>query len=293
MGLSKKQRRLLIDRDEKSISLSKQCSLLGVSLSSQYYKPKGESEENLEFMRLMDLQYMETPYFGVLKMQAHIRSLNYTVNVKRIRRLMRLMGLEAIYCKPNLSKPNKEHKKFPYLLRGMKIESVNQVWSMDITYIPMKKGFMYLTAIIDWYSRYVLSWKLSNTLEGAFCREALTDALEMNTPQIFNTDQGTQFTCEKFQEVLANKKDIRVSMDGKGRALDNIFIERFWRSLKYEYVYLHSQSDVKELYQGIKGYIDFYNNRRPHQSLGYKTPAEIYFCSKESNSEIVCLKKAS
>lgn len=292
-GLSKKERRKLVDPNEKGISIRRQCNLLGISVSGQYYKPKGESEENIEIMRLMDMQYTETPYYGVLRMQAHIRSLEYEVNAKRIRRLMRIMGLDAIYSKPNLSKPNKAHKKYPYLLRNVIIDRVDQVWSMDITYIPMKKGFMYLTAIIDWHSRYVLSWRLSNTLEGAFCREALEESLAGNKPEIFNTDQGTQFTSNEFQEILANEKDIKVSMDGKGRALDNIFIERFWRSLKYEYVYLHSQSDGKELYQGIKSYIDFYNNRRVHQSLGYKTPAEVYFGMGKNGSEYGYMKRVS
>ena len=228
-------------------------------------------------MEHMDKQYIETPIYGVLRMHSHIRSLGYDVNTKRIRRLMRLMGLEAIYCKPNLSKPDKEHKKFPYLLRNEKIERVNQVWSMDITYIPMRNGFMYLTAIIDWHSRYVLSWRLSNTLEGSFCRDSLEESLSKNTPEIFNTDQGSQFTCNDFQKILAKKETIRVSMDGKGRAIDNVFIERFWRSLKYEYVYLHAQPDVQALYEGIRDYIEFYNKRRPHQSLGYKTPESVYF----------------
>lgn len=292
-GHSKSRSRELIDPNNKDISIEKQCNLLGISKSGYYYKPKGESAENLKIMELMDKQYTDTPFYGVLRMQAHIRSLNIEVNVKRIRRLLRLMGLEAIYCKPNLSKPNKAHKKFPYLLRNVKIERIDQVWSMDITYIPMMKGFMYLTAIIDWHSRYVLSWRLSNTLEGAFCREALNESLERKQPEIFNTDQGTQFTCNEFQEILAEKIDLKVSMDGKGRAIDNIFIERFWRTIKYEHVYMYAQPNVKELYKGIKEYIEFYNNSRLHQSLGYKTPAEVYFAKEKSCAETEILKNVS
>jgi putative transposase len=244
-------------------------------------------------MELIDKQYTERPYYGALRMQAYISSLGYKVNIKRIRRLMRLMGLDVIYSKPNLSKPDQAHKKYPYLLRNVEVTKCDQVWSMDITYIPMKKGFMYLTAIIDWHSRYILSWKLSNTLDGAFCRECLTGALSCNKPEIFNTDQGVQFTSERFQEILTSAKDIKVSMDGKGRALDNVFIERFWRTLKYEYVYLYSQSSVKELYDGIKEYIDFYNNRRQHQSLGYKTPYEIYSERESLDYEEEYLKQVS
>lgn len=282
-----------MDPLDKSVSLERQCRLLDVSHSGYYYKRKGESSENLSIMSLMDKHYTEHPYYGVLRMQSYISSLGYKVNTKRIRRLMHLMGLEAIYSKPNLSKPDKAHKKFPYLLREVKANNCDQVWSMDITYIPMEHGFMYLTAIIDWHSRYILSWRLSNTLDGSFCRDCLTEALSYNKPEIFNTDQGVQFTSDRFQEILSLAKDIRVSMDGKGRALDNVFIERFWRSLKYEYVYLHSQSSVQELYDGIKDYIDFYNNRRPHQSLGYKTPFEIYTGNEKLVREEEYLKQVS
>ncbi len=266
----------MLDARDKELSLDEQCQALGISLSGYYYKPKGESAENLAIMLLIDKQYTSRPYYGAQRMHAYISSLGYKVNIKRIRRLMRLMGIEAIYCKPNLSKPDKTHKRYPYLLRNVEITDCDQAWSMDITYIPMERGFMYLTAIIDWRSRYILSWRLSNTLEGSFCRECLTEALNGGKPEIFNTDQGVQFTSERFQEILSSAKDVKVSMDGKGRALDNVFIERFWRSLKYEYVYLYAQKDAKELYAGIKEYIDFYNNGRPHQSLGYKTPAEVY-----------------
>lgn len=283
----------MLDPSDKDVSLERQCKLLGISLSSYYYKRKQETDENLRIMEQMDKQYTSTPFYGVLRMQSYISSLGYKVNVKRIRRLMRLMGLDAIYCKPNLSKPDKAHKKFPYLLRGIKPERNDQVWSMDITYIPMEHGFMYLTAIIDWHSRYILSWRLSNTLDGAFCRECLAEALSSGQPAVFNTDQGTQFTCEKFQGVLAAAKGVQVSMDGKGRALDNVYIERFWRTIKYEYVYLHTQTSVKELYDGIAAYIEFYNKRRPHQSLGNKTPYEVYTSKGQKESDDSCLKQAS
>jgi putative transposase len=227
-------------------------------------------------MLKIDKQYLETPFYGVPKMWAHLRSLKYHINIKRVRRLMRLMGLETIYCKPRLSIPDKEHIKYPYLLRGMSIDRTNQVWSSDITYIPMYKGFLYLTAVIDWYSRYVLSWRLSNSLEGTFCIDALNESLRYCKPEIFNTDQGVQFTSEKFTERLKDN-EIRISMDSRGRAIDNVFVERLWRTVKYEYVYLHSQKDGKELYQGLKEYFEFYNNRRLHQALDYRTPSEVYF----------------
>jgi putative transposase len=227
-------------------------------------------------MLAIDKKYLLTPFFGVAKMCHHLRSLNYKVNVKRVRRFMRLMGLQAIYCKPRLSIPDKAHKKYPYLLRGVTISRVDQVWSTDITYIPMEKGFMYLIAVIDWHSRYVLSWRLTNSLDGIACIDALKDSLMERKPEIFNTDQGVQFTSEKFTDIL-DDKDIRISMDGKGRAIDNVFVERLWRTVKYEYVYLHSHSDGKELYEGLKSYFEFYNHQRPHQALNYRTPAEVYF----------------
>lgn len=193
---------------------------------------------------------------------------------------MRLMGLEAIYCKPRLSTPNKGHVKYPYLLRGVVIEKVNQVWSSDITFIPMYKGFLYLTAVIDWYSRYVLSWGLSNSLEESFCINALEESLRYGNPEIFNTDQGAQFTSQAYTGILS-AADISISMDGRGRALDNIFVERLWRTVKYEYVYLHSQKDGRDLFLGLKEYFDFYNNSRKHQALNYRTPAEVFFgCAK-------------
>lgn len=280
-GLKKNQdfkhdKRQLVEASNKDVYISRQCELLGISRSSYYYHPKSESEENLSIMREIDKQYLATPFYGVRKIWAHLRSLKIRINIKRVRRLMRLMGLEAIYCKPKTSVADKEHKKYPYLLKDLTIAHINHVWSIDITYIPMEKGFMYLTAVIDWYSRYVLSWELSNTLDGAFCINALKDSLRFSKPEIFNTDQGSQFTCNEFIKVLSDE-NIKISMDGRGRALDNIFIERLWRTVKYEYIYLHSQKDGIELYKGLEKYFDFYNNQRLHQGLGYKTPADVYF----------------
>ena len=277
---SLKAKRKAIEPDNEVLSIKKQCLLLGMNRSGYYYEPKGENESNLNMMLELDKQCIDTPFYGVKKMQEHLRSLNYKVNIKPVRRLMRLMGLETIYCKPRLSIPDKEHRKYPYLLKGVIIDRVNQVWSTDITYIPMKKGFMYLTAVIDWYSRYVLSWRLSNSLDGSFCRDALEESFIYGKPEIFNTDQGVQFTSENFTGIL-KAHDISISMDSRGRAIDNVFVERLWRTVKYEYVYLHSQEDGKELYKGLKEYFDFYNNCRIHQALDYKTPSEIYFRGKE------------
>ena len=281
---SKQEKRANIENGLKIISIKRQCQLVGISRSGYYYKPKGESKENLDLMLAIDKKYLQTPFFGVPKMCHHLRSLNYKVNVKRVRRLMRLMGLQAIYCKPRLSIPDKAHKKYPYLLRGITISRVDQVWSTDITYIPMEKGFMYLIAVIDWHSRYVLSWRLTNSLDGIACIDTLKDSLRGGKPEIFNTDQGVQFTSEKFTSVL-DSKDIQISMDGKGRAIDNVFVERLWRTVKYEYVYLHSHSNVKELYEGLKSYFEFYNHQRPHQALNYRTPAEVYFESTNNTCQ--------
>lgn len=227
-------------------------------------------------MRLLDEQYMDTPYYGIRRMQWFLGQKGYQVNHKRVARLLRIMGLEAVYPKPNLSKANQTHKIYPYLLRGVKIEQVNQVWSTDITYLPMGKGFMYLVAVMDWYSRFVLGWQLSNSLEVDFCLDALESSFQYGKPQIFNSDQGSQFTATAFTDKLS-AKDIRISMDGRGRALDNVFIERLWRNVKYEYVYLHAPSSGKELWAGINYYFTHYNYQRPHQSLEYRTPAQVYF----------------
>lgn len=232
-------------------------------------------------MELVDKQYTKKPFYGSRRMSDHLRLLGYRVNRKRIRRLMRRMGLQAIYPKPRLSKKDQAHKIYPYLLRNVNITQVNQVWSADITYIPMPHGFMYLVAIIDWYSRYVLSWRLSNTLDVDFCLEALEDALSYGTPEIFNTDQGSQFTSLAFTGRL-NDARIRISMDGRGRALDNVFVERLWCSVKYEDIYLKSYQTVSELSLGLGQYFNFYNDERPHQGLNGYTPAMIHFTSENT-----------
>jgi putative transposase len=226
-------------------------------------------------MRLLDEQYTKTPFYGVLRMTAQLRTLGYEVNEKRVRRLLRLMALDAIYPKPNLSAPMIGHKVFPYLLRGLPIYRVNQVWSTDITYIRLKGGFVYLTAVIDWYSRYVLSWRVSITLEGSFCTDVVGEALNYGCPEIFNTDQGSQYTTDTFTGPLLDL-GIAVSMDGKKRALDNIFVERLWRTVKYELIYLNDFVSVRELVLALRGYFKFYNQHRLHQSLDYRTPAEVH-----------------
>lgn len=227
-------------------------------------------------MNLLDEQYTKTPFYGVEKMRVYLNERGHQVNVKRVRRLLRKMGLEAIYPKVNLSKANSEHKIYPYLLRNIVIDRIDQVWSTDITYIRLQKGFVYLVAIIDWYSRYVLNWKISTSLEADFCIETLKNCLAKGKCEIFNTDQGSQFTAQRFIEPLL-EKNIKVSMDGKGRALDNIFVERLWRSVKYEDIYLKEYDSVQSVKKGLKQYFNFYNYERYHQSLNYRRPAEIYF----------------
>jgi len=253
----------------------RQCSLLDINRSGLYYQPKGISEEDLTLMKLIDRQYLATPFYGARKIAARLKSQNYGVNRKRVRRLMRMMGLKAIYRRPRTSQPAVGHKIYPYLLGGMQITRPNQVWAADITYIPMARGFLYLVAIIDWYSRYVLSWRLSNTLDAGFCIEALEEALKKGRPDIFNTDQGAQFTGEAFTGVL-EQYGIRISMDGKGSYNDNLFIERLWRSVKYEEVYLKAYQDGREARTGLGNYFRFYNTERPHQALGYRTPTEVF-----------------
>jgi putative transposase len=240
-----------------------------------YYQTKGSTEEELELMKLIDRIYLEVPIFGSRKITDCLKRLGHKVNRKRVQRLMRLIGIRAIYRRPRTSKPVKGHKVYPYLLKGLEIDRPNQVWAADITYIPMAKGFLYLVAIIDWYSRYVLSWRLSNTLDADFCIDALEEALRKGRPEIFNTDQGSQFTDEEFTEIL-KKHNIQISMDGKGSYNDNLFIERLWRTVKYEEVYLKVYHDGREARISLGKYFRFYNFGRPHQSLGYKTPAEVY-----------------
>ncbi len=273
--MSRKQRQGLIDREHRQVSLVRQCALLRISRGSVYYQPRSTRAEDLELMTLMDRQYLQTPFYGSRKMQAWLQRLGHPIGRNKVRRLMRLMGLEAIYRKPNTSKPEPGHRIYPYLLKGVEINRVNQVWSADVTYLPMAKGFLYLVAIMDWHSRYVLAWRLSNTLEVDFCLEALAEALSQGKPEIFNTDQGSQFTSEAFTSML-REQGIQVSMDGKGRYLDNIFVERLWRSVKYEEVYLKAYQSGSEARRGIEAYLEFYNRERPHQALGYQTPGQVF-----------------
>lgn len=257
------------------MSLRRQCALLGLTRSSLYLEPRGESTDNLHLMRLLDAQYTATPFYGSRRMTAWLRSQGYAVNRKRVTRLMRQMGMEAIYTKPQLSQAAEGHVIYPYLLRGVKIERVNHVWSTDITYIRLHGGFIYLVAVIDWWSRYVLSWAVSITLDSSFCLEALETALRRGRPEIFNTDQGAQFTSRAFTERL-RQGGVQISMDGRGRALDNVFVERLWRTVKYEEVYLREYNTVREAQHGLGRYFGFYNDERLHQALGYRTPAAVY-----------------
>ncbi len=257
-------------------SVRQQCALLGLSRAGLYYRPVGESAENLQIMRLIDEAYTQRPFYGVRKMTAHLRRAGEAVNPKRVRRLMGLMGLEAIYPKPRLSLSNQAHPTYPYLLRGLTVDRPDQVWCADITYLRLRRGFLYLAAVMDWHSRYVLSWELSGSLEADFCLQALQEALCQGTPEIFNTDQGVQFTCEAFTGALAGR-GVRISMDGRGRCYDNILVERLWRTVKYEEVYLRDYTDPVEARHGLKAYFRFYNEQRPHQALEYRTPAEVYF----------------
>lgn len=273
------EKRACIDPDNSDISVCRQCQLLGVSKAAYYYKPRSKSGLNEDLIRMLDEQYTRTPFYGVPKMTEWLKRKGYCVNHKRVSRLMKLMGLEAIYPKPNLSKPLKEHKKYPYLLRDISIERPDHVWCADITYIRLSQGFIYLVAVMDWHSRYVLSWEVSTMLDKEFCIKALESALLLSKPEIFNTDQGSQFTSDDFTGLL-ELMGIKISMDGRGRALDNIFVERLWRSVKYEEVYLHSYKTVKEAKAGLARYFHFYNTERIHQSLAYKTPAEVYFSNK-------------
>jgi putative transposase len=249
--------------------------LLGLARSSFYYEPAVETAENLALMRLIDRRYTDCPFYGSRKMTVWLQGEGHGVNRKRVQRLMRLMGLEAVYPRPKLSAAGSGNRVFPYLLRGVTIGRVDQVWSTDITYIPLASGFMYLAAVIDWFSRYVIAWRLSNTLDGSFCLELLDEALAQGRPEVFNTDQGVQFTAEAFTGRL-EAAGVQVSMDGKGRCLDNVFVERLWRTVKYEDVYLRGYETVPELTQGLGRYFPFYNEERPHQALDYQTPAAVY-----------------
>jgi len=271
----------MVDRQHSSLSVVRQCNLLDISRSSLYYQPVGISEEELTIMNLIDRQYLSRPFYGARRMVACLKGQGYHINRKRMRRLMRVMGLRAIYRRFRTSKPAPGHKIYPYLLSGLEVAQPNQVWTADITYIPMARGFLYLVAIMDWYSRYVLSWRLSNTLDADFCVEALEEALRKGRPDIFNTDQGSQFTSEEFTRLLESH-GVRISMDGRGSYTDNLFIERLWRTVKYEEVYLRAYKDGRDARAGIGDYFRFYNTERPHQALGYRTPAEVYTSLVES-----------
>lgn len=272
----------MIERKNPKVSIKRQCELLEIARSVVYHKPSAQPAADLELMLLIDQQYLKTPFYGSRRMTAHLRREGYIVNRKRVRRLMKQMGLTAIYRRPRTSDPAPGHKKYPYLLGGISINRPGQVYAADITYIPMAKGFLYLVVVIDWHSRFILGWRLSNSLDTSFCIEALKDSLAYGIPEIFNTDQGSQFTSEDFTDVLSDS-GAKISMDGKGRCMDNIFVERLWRSLKYEEVYLKAYESAEAARRGIADWIHFYNFERPHQGLGYKTPWEV-FCNRASSS---------
>lgn len=266
----------MIDK-KANLSVKKQCKLLSLARSTAYHRPKPVSEEDLQLMKEIDAIHMELPYYGSRRIAWVLRQKGYDVGRGHVSKLMRLMGICAIYCKKKLSKPCPAHKKYPYLLKNLEINLPNQVWATDITYIPMSRGFAYLIVVIDWHSRKALSWRLSNTMDASFCVDALEEAImKFGTPEIFNTDQGSQFTSDEFTGVL-EKNGIKISMDGRGRWLDNVFIERLWRSLKYEEVYLKAYESMSDAKKGIGGYLTHYNSRRPHQALEMKTPDQAYF----------------
>ena len=257
------------------MSIARQCELIGLNRSTFYLPPATESEANLRLMRLIDEQYLKTPFYGSRRMTAVLQRSGEVVNRKRVQRLMPLMGLEGLHPRPRTSIAEPGARAYPYLLRDRVLTRVDEVWSSDITYVPMRRGFMYLTAVIDWYSRYVLSWRMSNTLEVRFCLEALEEALDRGRPEIFNTDQGSQFTSREYTGRLETA-GVAVSRDGRGRALDNVFVERLWRSVKYEDIYIKDYERVSELESGLTAYFRFYDEERPHQSLDYRTPGEVY-----------------
>ena len=266
----------MIDPAHPALSVVRQCELVSISRSGFYYQPVGERPANLALMRVIDEQFLETPWYGTRQMVCHLRRAGHAIGRERVRRLMRLMGLAAIYQHPRTTVPHPERRVHPYLLRGLPIDRPNQVWCADITYIPMRRGFLYLVAVMDWATRKVLAWRLSNTMDVAFCVAAVEEALmRFGSPEIFNTDQGSQFTSPQFTGVLTDAA-VRISMDGRGRWMDNVFIERLWRSLKYECVYLHVFETGSELRAGLARWIGYYNARRPHSSLGGQTPNEAY-----------------
>ncbi len=272
-------KRTMIEPDHPTLSIRRQCELIGLNRSTYYGEPAGESPLNLLLMRLIDEEYTRAPFYGYRKMTVRLGKRGHHVNHKRVARLMQKMGLQAVYPRPRTSIPDKQHKKYPYLLRNLDIHRPNQVWAADITYVPMPLGFMYLVAIMDWFSRFVVAWQLSNTLDGAFCLDALRFALRHGQPEIFNTDQGVQFTAHDFTGEL-EAANIRISMDGRGRVFDNIFVERLWRTVKYEDIYIKEYATVPALAAGLEVFFNLYNYERPHQSLGYAAPADVHFAVK-------------
>lgn len=275
LPFSAKVRRTLVEPENEKISITRQCELLNLNRSTIYYHKRPERIEDGELMRLIDRQYTMTPFYGYRRMTVFLQNLGYIVNHKRVLGLMKRLGLEAIYPKPNLSKSCKEHLTFPYLLNGVEIEFSNKVWATDITYIRLKNGFIYLLVIMDWHSRFVIEIEVSNSLEASVFTETLKRAVKKGKPEIFNSDQGSQFTAIEWLKILQENK-IQISMDGRGRCFDNIFVERLWRTVKQEEVYLKGYADVWEAETSLRKYFEFYNFRRPHQSLGYQTPAEVY-----------------
>jgi putative transposase len=273
--MSRAERMAMVNRRETNLSVRRQCGLLGLARSGVYRRPAAPDPEALALMRWLDEQYLTTPFYGSRRMTAELCKAGRQVNRKRVQRLMRLMGLEALSPKPKTSRPSAQHRIYPYLLRDLTIDRPNQVWAADITYIPMARGFLYLVVVMDWYSRCVLAWRLSNTIDTSFCLDALDDALRKGRPEIFNTDQGAQFTSTAFTDKL-EAAGVRISMDGRRRWLDNVFVERLWRSLKYEEVHLKAYATGLEARLGIGQWFRFYNERRPHQALGYKTPAAVW-----------------
>jgi putative transposase len=265
----------LVEEGHTQLSVRRQCELLGLNRSSFYHEPAPPTQENLKVMRLIDEEYTRHPFYGSRRLELWLRQQGEVVNRKRVQRLLRVMGLEAIYPKPKLSTADRQHKVYPYLLRDVPIKRVDQVWSTDITYVPMPHGFMYLAAIVDWYSRYVIAWRLANTLDGEFCLDMLDEALSSGKPEVFNTDQGAQFTALAWTSRL-ERAGVAVSMDGKGRWADNVWVERLWRTVKYEDIYLKRYEVVPQLQAGLKAYFPFYNDERPHQSLADRTPAAVY-----------------
>ena len=280
LPLTSNDKKKLLEPGYQAISLRRQCDLLGLNRSNVYYRPREGSPEKHKLLRLIDEIYLRSPYYGARRIAAELNRMNLGIIIdrKRVGRLMEEMGIEALYPKPKLSRSDKGHVKYPYLLKGVDIERKNQVWGTDITYVPTKKGHVYLVAIMDWYSRYVVSWEVSNNLDAYFCIEALKRAIQRyGSPEIFNSDQGSQYTGKEFQSVLQASGRVQVSMDGRGRCMDNIFTERLWRSVKYEAVYTGEYESIVQARENLAQYLKFYNEARIHQALGYKTPAEVYF----------------